>query len=140
MVLVATFSFSSCSILPNASSLCSEICLVAVSVHSNVTYRAGPLHTSTLTCATLLCVADSPLPPNARLAACFSRLQLSLSPSPGSLLLGSSDATRRLVDGTTVRQESSSPARRPASSTAWQQPRRDQLGAPPGVAAARCRI
>jgi hypothetical protein len=42
-VLVATLSFSSCSVLPNATSLCSKIRLVAVSVHSNVSYRLGPL-------------------------------------------------------------------------------------------------
>jgi hypothetical protein len=65
MVLVATLSFSSCSVLPNATSLCSEIRLVAISIHSNVTYRIGPLHTSIHTCATLLCAAASPLPPNA---------------------------------------------------------------------------
>jgi hypothetical protein len=34
-VLVATLSFSSYSVLPNASSLCSEIRLVTVAVHSN---------------------------------------------------------------------------------------------------------
>jgi hypothetical protein len=50
-VLVATLSFSSCSVLPNATSICSEIRLAAVSVHSNVTYSAGPLRSSILTFA-----------------------------------------------------------------------------------------
>jgi hypothetical protein len=75
-LLIATLNFYSSSVLPNASSFCSAIRLVAVSVHSNVPYRAGPLQNSTLTCA-----AASPLPPNdrlqlslslVRLAACFS--------------------------------------------------------------------
>jgi hypothetical protein len=62
-----------------------------------------------------------------RHATLRSRLSSSSQCSTGSLLLGSSDAARRLVDGTAARQESSSPARRPASSTAWQQPRWEEL-------------
>jgi hypothetical protein len=58
-LLIATLSFYSSSVLPNASSFCSAIRLVAVSVHSKVPYRAGPLQNSTLTCA-----AASPLPPD----------------------------------------------------------------------------
>jgi hypothetical protein len=54
-----------------------------------------------------------------RHATLRSRLSSSSQCSTGSLLLESLDAARRLADGTTARQESSSPARRPASSTAW---------------------
>jgi hypothetical protein len=50
-VLIATLSFSSCSILPNATSIFSEIHLATISVHSNVTYSAGPLRSSILTFA-----------------------------------------------------------------------------------------
>jgi hypothetical protein len=59
-VLVATLSFSSCSVLPNATSICSEIRLAAVSVHSNMTYSAGPLCSSILTFAARPCYAAQP--------------------------------------------------------------------------------
>jgi hypothetical protein len=91
-VLVATLSFSSCSVLPNATSICSEIRLAAVSVHSNVTYSAGPLRSSILTFAARPRYAAQPpllflptrdwQPPDSnspsllRLAACFSDLCL----------------------------------------------------------------
>jgi hypothetical protein len=136
-LLIATLNFYSSSVLPNASSFCSAIHLVAVSVHSNVPYRAGPLQNST--------AAASPLPPNARLQLSLSLVRIyGRVAAPGRRIggavpclrpqaaswgrpAGREEASRRREGRS--QPSSSSPALRPASSTAWQQPRRGELQA-----------
>jgi hypothetical protein len=114
-----------CSLLPLVF-IPPQFCPTLVPFAQQSAWSPSP---SILTCLTGRAHCKIPLLPAQPPLLFLPTPTLPLSPSPGSLLLASMDAAWRLANGSATRQEASSPARRPTSSTAWQQPRREELQA-----------